>query len=60
MYIFFLCKIIMPRIKKLFVTKLCSDKEISTKEGTWYSEDELVHPVITGNIDVTNILDIFD
>lgn len=42
----------MPRIKKLFVTKLCSDEEISSKEGTWFSESDLQLPVIQSNIDV--------
>ena len=42
----------MPRIKKLFVTKLFSDDEIASKEGNWFSESELKYPVINTNIDV--------
>lgn len=42
----------MPRIKKLIVTKIMSDKDISQREGTWFTEDDLVHPVIRSNIDV--------
>lgn len=42
----------MPRIKKLFVTKLFSDDEIASKEGTWFSESDLKLPVINSNIDV--------
>ena len=42
----------MPRIKKLVVNKLFSDEEIASKEGTWFSESDLKHPVINTNIDV--------
>ena len=42
----------MPRIKKLLVQKIISDKEMSLREGTWFKEDELVHPIIRSNIDV--------
>ena len=42
----------MPRIKKLYVTKLFSDEEIASKEGTWFSESDLKLPVINSNIDV--------
>lgn len=42
----------MPRIKKLIVTKILSDKDISNREGTWFSEDDLVHPIVRSNIDV--------
>jgi len=42
----------MPRIKKLIVSKIISDEEIASKEGTWFTEDDLVHPVIRSNIDV--------
>jgi hypothetical protein len=42
----------MPRIKKLFVSKLFSDEEIASKEGTWFSESDLKYPVINSNIDV--------
>ena len=42
----------MPRIKKLLVEKIMSDKDISLKEGTWFTEDDLVHPVINTNVDV--------
>jgi hypothetical protein len=42
----------MPRIKKLIVSKVMSDDEISKKEGTWITEDELVHPIIRSNIDI--------
>ena len=47
----------MPRIKKLVVEKLCSDKEVSLREGKWYSEKELKYPVISSNIDVYYIGD---
>ena len=42
----------MPRIKKLFISKLFSDEEIASKEGTWFSESDLKYPVINSNIDV--------
>ena len=42
----------MPRIKKLIVTKILSDKDISNREGTWFNEDDLIHPIIRSNIDV--------
>jgi hypothetical protein len=42
----------MPRIKKLIVTKIMSDDEISKREGTWFSENELIHPVVRSNLDV--------
>ena len=42
----------MPRIKKLIVSKIISDQDISKREGTWFTEDDLVHPVIRNNIDV--------
>ena len=42
----------MPRIKKLLVQKIMSDKDISLREGTWFTEEELVHPIIRSNIDV--------
>jgi hypothetical protein len=42
----------MPRIKKLVVHKLCSDKEISLTEGKWFDEKDLTYPVIKSNIDV--------
>jgi len=42
----------MPRIKKLIVSKIMSDEDIASKEGTWFTEDDLVHPVINKNIDV--------
>jgi hypothetical protein len=42
----------MPRIKKLLVSKILTDEVISSKEGTWFTEDDLVHPVIRSNIDV--------
>ena len=42
----------MPRIKKLLVQKIMSDKEMSLREGTWFTEEELVHPIIRSNIDV--------
>jgi hypothetical protein len=47
----------MPRIKKLLVDKLCSDIDISKREGKWYSEKELKFPVIQSNIDVYYIAD---
>ena len=42
----------MPRIKKLLVQKIISDKEMSLREGKWFTEEELVHPIIRSNIDV--------
>ncbi len=42
----------MPRIKKLIVSKIMSDKDMSDREGTWFSENELIHPIIRSNIDV--------
>ena len=42
----------MPRIKKLIVQKIMSDKDIALREGTWFTEEELVHPIIRSNIDV--------
>jgi len=42
----------MPRIKKLLVSKIVTDEVIASKEGTWFTEDDLVHPVIRSNIDV--------
>jgi len=42
----------MPRIKKLIVSKIISDDDISKKQGTWFTEDDLVHPIINKNIDV--------
>ena len=42
----------MPRIKKLLISKIISDEEISSREGTWFTEDDLVHPVVRSNIDV--------
>ena len=34
----------MPRIKKLIVQKIISDEDIAKREGTWFTEDDLVHP----------------
>ena len=42
----------MPRIKKLIVSKIMSDEDIAKREGTWFTEDDLVHPIIRNNIDV--------
>ena len=42
----------MPRIKKLIVSKIISDEDIAKRQGTWFTEDELVHPVIRNNVDV--------
>ena len=42
----------MPRIKKIVIPKIMSNNEVSSKEGTWYTEDMLKYPVITTNIDV--------
>lgn len=42
----------MPRIKKLIVSKIMSDKDIAKREGTWFSEKELIHPVVNSNLDV--------
>ena len=47
----------MPRIKKLVVSKILSNDEIAGREGTWFTEDELVHPVVTKNIDIYYIDD---
>ena len=29
-----------------------SDEDIASREGTWFSEKELIHPIIRSNIDV--------
>ncbi len=42
----------MPRIKKLIVSKIMSDDEIVKREGTWFQESELIHPVVRSNLDV--------
>ena len=42
----------MPRIKKIIVPKILSDDEIKQREGTWFTEDELVLPIIRSNIDI--------
>jgi hypothetical protein len=42
----------MGRIKKLYVSKLFSDEEIASREGTWFSESDIKLPVIKSNIDV--------
>jgi hypothetical protein len=42
----------MPRIKKLLVSKIISDDDIAKREGTWFTEDDLVHPVVRSNLDV--------
>jgi hypothetical protein len=42
----------MPRTKKLIVSKIMSDKDIASREGTWFTEGDLVHPVVRDNIDV--------
>ena len=42
----------MPRIKKLIVSKIMSDEDIAKRQGTWFTEDELVHPVIRNNVDI--------
>ena len=42
----------MPRIKKLLVTKILSDEDIAKREGTWFTEDDLVHPIVRSNLDV--------
>lgn len=42
----------MPRIKKLIVSKIMSDEDIAKREGTWFTEDDLVHSIIRNNIDV--------
>ena len=31
----------MPRIKKLLISKIMSDEEIASREGTWFTEDDL-------------------
>ena len=30
----------MPRIRKLIVSKILSDEEIASKEGTWFEEKD--------------------
>ena len=42
----------MPRIKKLIVSKIMSDADIVKREGTWFSENEFIHPVVRSNLDV--------
>jgi len=42
----------MPRIKKLIVSKIMSDDEIAKKEGTWFTVNDLIYPIINKNIDV--------
>ena len=42
----------MPRIKKLIVSKIMSDNEISSREGTWFEESDLTHPIVNKNIDI--------
>ena len=42
----------MPRIKKMIVSKIMSDDEIAKREGTWFTEDDLVYPIIRTNLDV--------
>jgi hypothetical protein len=42
----------MGRIKKLIISKNINDNDIQSREGTWFNENDLVHPVITSNIDV--------
>ena len=29
-----------------------SDEEIKSKQGTWFTEDDLIHPVVRSNLDV--------
>lgn len=41
--------------KKLVVSQLYTDKEMKAKKGTWITEDDIVHPVITKNTDVYRI-----
>jgi len=42
----------MGRPKKLVVTKLFTDKEISLREGKWVEETDIKHPIIDSNTDV--------
>jgi hypothetical protein len=42
----------MPKIKKTIVSKIMSDDEIAKREGTWFTEDDLVFPIIRTNLDV--------
>ena len=42
----------MGRPSKIIVKKLISDSEIKAREGTWITEDDIVHPIIEKNTDV--------
>lgn len=42
----------MGRPSKLIVKKLISDSDIKAREGTWITEDDIVHPIIEKNTDV--------
>ena len=42
----------MGRPKKLIVTKLFSDKDISLREGKWVDESDIKLPIVDSNTDV--------
>ena len=42
----------MGRPSKIIVKKIISDSEIKAREGTWITEDDIVHPIIEKNTDV--------
>jgi len=45
----------MGRPKILIVKKEFTDKEISKREGTWFEENDIKHPIINSNTDVYRI-----
>ncbi len=42
----------MGRPSKLIVKKIISDLDIKAREGTWITEEDIVHPIIEKNTDV--------
>ena len=42
----------MGRPSKLIVKKIISDEDIKAREGTWITEEDIVHPIIDKNTDV--------
>lgn len=42
----------MGRPSKLIVTKIISDEDIKAREGTWMTEEDIVHPIVDKNTDV--------
>ena len=40
------------RPRKLVVSKIFTDEEIKSKEGTWIEETDIKHPIIETNTDV--------